>query len=248
MLNLNTFKNIQCLQIPILQNIDANSSESFLIEVTASPPNVIPNSDSVLVNVFDECVDGEVRLVDGTTLQGRVQMCYDGVFGHVCDIDDWSETDAQVVCTQLGYIALAGITVLLLVCLMLPFAMLDSDGEFHATLDISGPVAGPIIPGRFGCEGDEMSLLECSSEDRLPQVCTPNGGVKCFAGRDDVCIDGEVRLVGANSTNTNGRVEICYRSQWGTVCDDGWDDSDAAVVCTQLNIFGGMSSRRLQQL
>lgn len=240
MLTLDTFKNIQCLQVPILKNIDANSSESFLIEVTASSASVLPNSDSVLVTVFDECVDGEVRLVDGTALQGRVQMCYDGVFGYVCDIDDWSETDAQVVCTQLGYIALTGNRIVYK-CIH-TYVTSCSDSEFHSTLGISGPVSGPIVPGRFGCEGDEMSLLECSSEDRLPQVCTPNSGVECFAGRDDVCTDGEVRLVGTNSTSTRtrGRAEICYRSQWGSICDDDWDDSDAAVVCTQLNIISGM--------
>ena len=47
------------------------------------------------------------------------------------------------------------------------------------------------------------------------------------------CTYGNVHLVGG-SNQYEGRVEVCINDQWGTVCDDSWDTTDATVVCKQL--------------
>ena len=47
------------------------------------------------------------------------------------------------------------------------------------------------------------------------------------------CADGSIRLRGGMN-GTEGRVEICYNSTWGTVCDNMWGPINAGVACRQL--------------
>ncbi|XP_022087751.1 deleted in malignant brain tumors 1 protein-like [Acanthaster planci] len=120
--------------------------------------------------------------------------------------DYWDIDDAEVVCRQLGF-----------------YGALASLGSARF-----GPGSGDILLDNLGCLGWESDLFEC------PHLGV--GNHDCYHGEDaGVVCNVNVRLVGGSSSH-EGRVEIYSGGRWGTVCDDGWSLSDAAVVCRQLGL------------
>lgn len=53
---------------------------------------------------YDNCTNGDVRLVGGRTEhEGNVQFCSNNTWSSVCHLGDWSTIEASVVCRQLHY-------------------------------------------------------------------------------------------------------------------------------------------------
>ena len=122
-----------------------------------------------------------------------------------------------------------------------------------------GAGVGPIYFGNVDCTGSEMDLIDCSSSYVTCRIGHPmDAGVRCQSksptrytklayialmlyeailfttvNASGNCNYGDVRLVGG-ANQYEGRVEVCINDQWGTVCDDSWDNTDATVVCKQL--------------
>lgn len=53
--------------------------------------------------ISDNCEERTIRIQGGTSSRGRVEICFDGVWGTVCGADGWDLNDAAVACRQLGF-------------------------------------------------------------------------------------------------------------------------------------------------
>lgn len=123
-------------------------------------------------------------------------------------------------------------------------------------IDLQRHSATSALLSSISCKGHEDVLLNCSYQFVQGDLSCPNAGVVCqgnihifpqigvdytlhyFHPDPSVtfvadCIDGDIRLT--NGSNVlEGRVEICFNKAWGTVCDVGFGDDEAQVICNHL--------------
>ncbi|KAH1170203.1 neurotrypsin [Mauremys mutica] len=157
-----------------------------------------------------------IRLAGGSNAhEGRVEVYHTGQWGTVCD-DQWDDADAEVVCRQLG---LGGV----------------AKAWSHAYF---GEGSGPVLLDEVRCTGNELSIEQCPKSSWREHNCghKEDAGVSCTP-----LTDGAIRLAGGKGSH-EGRLEVHYSRQWGTVCDDGWTELNTQVVCRQLGFKYGKSA------
>ncbi|KAJ8040728.1 Deleted in malignant brain tumors 1 protein [Holothuria leucospilota] len=104
-----------------------------------------------------------IRLADGTSTSGRVEVLYNGEWGTVCD-DYWDWNDATVACRQLGYSSVVAI--------------------YHSAY--FGQGSGRIWMDDLHCNGYESSLSDCPHNGFGQHNCVhhEDAGVVCG---DETC-------------------------------------------------------------
>ncbi|XP_041372972.1 Down syndrome cell adhesion molecule-like protein 1 isoform X2 [Gigantopelta aegis] len=159
-----------------------------------------------------------VRLVNGSNdHEGRVEILHDGQWGSICD-DEFNDNGAQVVCRSLGFQSF--------------------NANFYRQAHF-GQSTGPIWLANVNCMGSEQNLDQCSF---------PGWGIHDCVHREDVGVRCQmsVRLVSGSGISSQGRVEIQINGTWGTVCDNGFNSKDAAVICAMMG-FSRYGARAISE-
>ncbi|KAL9986144.1 hypothetical protein ACROYT_G000235 [Oculina patagonica] len=90
--------------------------------------------------------------------------------------------------------------------------------------------------GCSDCFGKPSNCTECKQGTYLLEDKVNSCVEKCPL-RANKIVSGvrDIKLVGSNSSR-EGRVELMYKGEWGTICDDSFDMNEAKVICRQLKL------------
>uniref|UniRef100_A0A1A9W7L9 limulus clotting factor C n=1 Tax=Glossina brevipalpis TaxID=37001 RepID=A0A1A9W7L9_9MUSC len=199
----------------------------------------------------------EVRLTGGeSSHMGRVEVKIHSNWGYVCD-DKFGLRDADVLCKELGFklgaVEVRGNSFYPPTDPNPNFVMDKVECQGNETslqeCDFSGW-------GINNCSPDEVVGVVC----KIPKLKCPDNYWLCSTTKECIptafvcditadCADGsdeseeicnapiEYRLEGGR-TKFEGRLEVYYRGEWGSVCDDDFTLNEAQVVCNSLGYYG----------
>ncbi|XP_070176422.1 scavenger receptor cysteine-rich domain-containing protein DMBT1-like isoform X2 [Littorina saxatilis] len=145
---------------------------------------------------------------------GRVEIRVGRDWGTVCD-DNFDANAAKVVCRQLHFPSRAAVAV---------------------TAGSYGPGQGRILLDNVRCTGNESSIMDCYHSPVGTNNCQHSEDVGVICSDTSISSAGMKARLSGGSSNKQGRLEVFYNNQWGTVCDDGFNARDAKVACAMLSI------------
>ncbi|KAL7882605.1 hypothetical protein SRHO_G00002630 [Serrasalmus rhombeus] len=167
--------------------------------------------------------EGRVRLSGGMECEGKVEVFFMQDWRRVL-LDSWSESEASVVCRQLGCGS------------VFSFSSSSTSSPEHSHMCVTG----------FNCTGGEAHLgncsnaeaVNCSSREQLSISCS---AIRLLCGEDEcghkedvgvVCSEyKEIRL----TEGCEGNLEVFYNGTWGNVCENGMTEDTVNLICQDLN-------------
>ena len=166
-----------------------------------------------------EAANESIRLVDGTSNTGRLEVYMQEEWVTVC-ANGWTDLNTGIACKQLGF----------------------QDGKSMYTMNQT------FCHRRIGianiqCTSNMTNLLQCSHDPffHIDSSCDHQRDVflRCLCSEcNDYIPRDNIRL--ADRTPISGRLEIfSVGIPWGGVCSTGWTTSNTRVACRQLGFLDG---------
>ncbi|KAL8578642.1 hypothetical protein ACOMHN_007100 [Nucella lapillus] len=89
------------------------------------------------------------------------------------------------------------------------------------------------------CSGHEQSFTDCNM---TMGSCSDVAVVRCHHNPEPGVNDMDVRLEAPVYGSLYRGVRVYYKGEWGTICADSWNDTEASAACKSLGYEGGFAS------
>eukprot|EP00892_Ulva_mutabilis_P005579 jgi/Ulvmu1/3393/UM016_0009.1 len=204
----------------------------------------------ICFNAPDPAREGNLRLAEGDSgpgyEYGRLEIFVRGFWSTICDQLGFTPDTALLACSLLGFDGGAALR------FRTPYS---NDFPFSESQVLAANL--PVVLASVDCDGNETSLLECTSGPNDVSRCgidntnltdatilaCGNSAPSC--GKTPPLEEGSVRLRGGFGSLCDpvytGFVEVFHFEEWGAICT-GSDDTDrlaADVICRQLGFPHG---------